>query len=186
MTTRAAPRVRIRLTDPRLVDLPDRRMAVARTVGDPNVVGAGAISALYGAVFGLKFARKKEGHDFKVEPLRARWEAGFEQLDARRMAARDQWRGLWALPVPEDTATDDLPQKNPDVPVAVETWEYGTVAQILHLGPYSTETETIRRLHDFIAAEGYEIAGPHEEEYLTRPTAKTPKTIIRYRVRKRM
>jgi hypothetical protein len=29
----------------------------------------------------------------------------------------------------------------------------------------------------------YEIAGPHEEEYLTRPDAKVPKTIIRYAVR---
>ena len=32
---------------------------------------------------------------------------------------------------------------------------------------------------------GYRIVGPHEEEYLTRPDVKVPKTIIRYRVKKR-
>lgn len=39
-------------------------------------------------------------------------------------------------------------------------------------------------LHSFIAKQGYEIAGGHEEEYLTRPTSKVIKTIIRYPVRK--
>jgi hypothetical protein len=33
---------------------------------------------------------------------------------------------------------------------------------------------------------GYEIAGPHEEEYLSRPDAKVVKTIIRYAVRKKV
>lgn len=55
--------------------------------------------------------------------------------------------------------------------------------QIPHLEPYSEEPPTIARLHEFIAANGYQIAGDHEEEYLTRPTAKVPKTIIRYPVR---
>ena len=39
------------------------------------------------------------------------------------------------------------------------------------------------RLQEFIAASGYEIAGVHEEEYLSRPEAKQMKTIIRYPVR---
>jgi hypothetical protein len=82
--------------------------------------------------------------------------------------------------VPDDTAS--LPQKEPGIEVKLETWEYGTVAQILHLGPYDQETETIKRLHEFITANGYEIVGPHEEEYLTRPDAKVIKTLIRYQV----
>jgi hypothetical protein len=65
------------------------------------------------------------------------------------------------------------------------TWEYGTVAQILHLGPYDQETKTIERLHQFIMANGYEIAGPHEEEYQSKPDAKVIKTLIRYQVKKK-
>jgi len=57
----------------------------------------------------------------------------------------------------------------------LETWNYGTVAQILHVGPYSEEEPTVKRLHEFITENGYEIAGIHEEEYLTPPKAKVQK-----------
>ena len=40
-------------------------------------------------------------------------------------------------------------------------------------------------LHKFIEDSGCEIAGVHEEEYLTRPDAKVVKTIIRYPVKKK-
>ena len=67
----------------------------------------------------------------------------------------------------------------------METWKYGTVAEILHIGPYSEEGPSIEKLHKFIGESGCEIAGAHEEEYLTRPTAKVIKTIIRYPVRRK-
>lgn len=162
---------------PRLIERPAQKMAVVRTFGDPNIAGQTAISALYGAVFTLKFARKRAGSgpDFKVEPLRARW-------PDFATAPKAEWRGVWALPVPDDTTP--LPQKDPATPVTLETWEYGTVAEIVHNGPYTTEAPTIERLRAFIAAAGYTIAGDHEEEYLTRPTAKRQRTIIRYPVRR--
>ena len=53
------------------------------------------------------------------------------------------------------------------------------------IGPYSDEQPSVNRLHEFIAAEGYELAGPHEEEYLTKPDAREIRTILRYAVRKR-
>jgi hypothetical protein len=87
------------------------------------------------------------------------------------------------LPIPEDTAS--LPRKVPIPEVMIETWKYGTVAQILHLGPYDQEYPTIEHLLKFIEESGYEVAGDHEEEYISRPDAKVQKTIIRYPVRKR-
>lgn len=149
-------------------------MAVVRTVGDPNAVSAEAFRALYGAVYTLKFARKKEGRgDFKISAPRARYP------DAH-LRPKGEWTILWGLPLPDDVA--ELPQKAPGVEVAVETWEYGTVAEILHIGPYAEEGPTIQRLLAFIGESGCEIAGMHEEEYLTRPTAKAVKTLIRYPV----
>jgi len=79
----------------------------------------------------------------------------------------------------------DSPQKVPGIEVKIETWEYGTIAQILHLGAYDQEYATVDRLHRFIEDNGYEIAGIHEEEYLTTPDAKVIKTLIRYPVRKK-
>jgi hypothetical protein len=162
-----------KLRAPKLIDMPAQTMAVVQTTGDPNKLDPAFLGALYGAVYGLKFALKTQGREFKVAPLRARWP------DAH-LLPKEQWTGLWALPVPDDTTA--LPQKNPAVPVRLERWEYGPVAQILHLGPYSTEAAGIVRLHQFITERGYHINGMHEEEYLTRPTAKVQKTLIRYPV----
>ena len=162
---------------PRIVEMPSQTMAVVTSKGDPNVVGEQVFPALYGAVFTLKFQLKKAGKpDFKVTGLRARWP------DAH-LVPKDQWTGIWGLPIPEGTT--ELPKKVPEPEVRIEVWEYGTVAEILHIGPYSEEGPTVERLHEFIRESGYEIAGAHEEEYLTRPTAKVPKTIIRYPIRKR-
>jgi len=59
------------------------------------------------------------------------------------------------------------------------------VAQILHIGPYGEEGPTVKKLHEFVSNKGYEIAGVHEEEYLTTPKAKVQKTLIRYSIRKK-
>jgi len=160
---------------PAILELPAQRMAVARSMGDPNVVGADAIWPLYKAVYTIKFARKRAGSgpDFAVGPLRARWPNA-------ATAAKEQWQGVWALPLPEDVET--LPQKAQTAGVTIERWEYGTVAEIIHRGPYATEPATIARLLAFIAEQGYRPIGEHEEIYLTRPTARAQKTIIRYRI----
>lgn len=161
---------------PEIVQMPPRKVASVTSKGDPNVVGEQIFKPLYGAVFTLKFDLKKKGLEpFKVEPLRARWS------DAH-LLPKDQWTAHWALPVPDDT--EILPQKVPDAPVALEVWEYGTVAQILHIGPYSEEGPTVAALHQFVEENGYRLIGDHEEEYLTKPTSKVVKTIIRYRVEK--
>jgi len=134
------------------------------------------LPALFGSVYKLKFELKRKGVTFKVGKLRARWP------DAH-LLPKDQWTGIWGLSVPEDTTS--LPQKVPETEVKLETWNYGKVAQILHVGPYSEEEPTVKKLHEFIFNNGYEIAGVHEEEYLTAPKAKMQKTLIRYPIKKK-
>ncbi len=162
---------------PRIYEKLYQTMAVVTSKGDPNVVGESIFPALFGSVFTLKFQLKRSGQpDFKVTGLRARWP------DAH-LVPKDQWTGHWGLPIPDSTT--ELPAKVPEPKVTIERWEYGTVAEILHLGLYTEEGPTIERLHKFIEESGYEIAGVHEEEYLTRPDAKVPKTLIRYPVRRK-
>jgi hypothetical protein len=162
---------------PVILEMPAQTMAVVVSKGDPKVVGEQVFPALYGAAYTLKFALKKAGkEDFKVTGLRARWP------DAH-LLPKDQWTAYWALPIPDGTT--ELPKKVPEPEVAIEVWQYGTVAEILHLGPYTEEGPTVQMLHQFIAESGYEIAGVHEEEYLTRPDAKNQKTIVRYPVRRK-
>ena len=163
---------------PEIAEMPAQLMAVVHTVGDPNDVGQKVFPALYGATYGLKFALKKLGVEYKVAPSCARWFGGPDWA----LLPRDEWKAAWAIPIPEGTT--ELIQKDPETRVVIETWEYGAVAQILHIGSYADETPTIEQLHEFIAEQGYEISGPHEEEYQSRPDAKNPKTVIRYQVRK--
>ena len=165
----------VQLTQPEIVEMEPQKMAVVSTKGDPNKVAAKAMPALYGSVYKLKFELKKKGTDFKVGKLRARWP------DAH-IIPKDQWTGIWGLPIPGEVT--EIPQKMPEIQVKTKTWQYGTVAQVLHLGPYKDEGPTVERLHRFIKDSGYEIAGTHEEEYLTSPKAKVQKTLIRYLVKK--
>ncbi len=163
-------------TEPQILEMPSQRMAVVYAKGAPDHVFPEIMPALFGSVYTLKFDLKKQGlPTFKVSGLRSRYP------DAH-LVPKDEWTHIVGLPIPDDTAS--LPQKVPSVEVKIETWEYGTVAQILHLGPYDEEYPTVERLHRFIEESGYEIAGLHEEEYLTRPNVKVPKTIIRYPIRK--
>ena len=163
--------------EPQILEMPPQKMAVVYGKGAPDKVFPELMPALYGSVYTLKFDLKKKGlPTFKVSGLRARYP------DAH-LVPMDEWTHIIGLPIPEDTTS--LPQKVAGTEVKIETWKYGTVAQILHLGPYDQEYPTVERLHKFIEESGYEIAGDHEEEYLTSPDAKVVKTIIRYAVRKK-
>jgi hypothetical protein len=157
--------------------MPAQKMAAVYVRGIPGQVFPQVLPALYGSVYTLKFDHKKSGGPvFKIGGLRARYP------DAH-LVPMEEWTNVIGLPVPEDTTS--LPQKVGGIEVKIETWEYGTVAQITCHGPYDQEENSAERLHRFIIDNGYEIIGVHEEEYLTRPDAKALRTIIRYRVRKK-
>jgi len=162
--------------EPQIIEMPAQKMAVVRTKGDPNKVTQQVMPALYGSVYKVKFDLKKRGIDFKVGTLRARWP------DAH-LVPKDQWTGIWGLPLPDGVIS--LPQKVAEIEVKIEVWQYGKVAQILHIGPYTAEGPIVQRLHKFILENGYTIAGAYEEEYLTTPKAKVQKTLIRYPVMKK-
>jgi hypothetical protein len=164
-------------TDPQIVEMPPQKMAVVRGKGTPDEVFPEVMPALYGSVYTLKFDLKKKGQPtFKVTGLRGR----YPDADT---TPKEQWNMVLGLPIPNDTAS--LPQKVAGVEVAMETWPYGTMAQILHIGGYDQETPNIEKLQRFIEDNSYEITGDHEEEYLTSPDANVVKTLIRYPVRKK-
>ena len=163
--------------DPQIIQMLPQKMAVVTGKGAPDKVFAELMPALYGSVYTLKFDLKKQGlPTFKVCGLRARYP------DAD-IAPQGEWAHIIGLPVPEDVSS--LPQKVPEVQVALETWQYGTMAQILHIGAYTEEEPTVERLMAFIDENDYEVSGVHEEEYLTSPDAKVVKTLIRYPVKKK-
>lgn len=166
-----------KLIEPQIVEIADQKMLVVEMKGDPSKNAGPAIRALFMTYFSLK--------DIKIKKMiapRARWPKGLD-------VSKDQWVGYYGMPVPPEVTT--LPeQKKGEIKVSLETWQYGQVAQIMHVGPYSTETQTINKLMKFIEDKGYKTAGPHEEEYLRSRGLFSDNpakylTLIRYRVEKK-
>ena len=167
-----------RFREPAVVTMTAQKMLVVEAIGAPEKSSGAALKSLFDLYFKLDGVEK----GFQMPAPRARWP---KPLDT----PAEQWVGQFALAVPD--ALTSLPAQPPgEAPARLETWEYGEVAQILHVGPYTLETPTIERLHAFIRANGYAIAGPHEEEYLRGPGMMGKGdpdryyTLIRYRVKK--
>ena len=163
--------------EPQILEIPDQKMAVVYARGKPDAVFPQVLPPLYNSVYSLKFELKKKGlPSFKVSGLRARYP------DAHLVPV-EAWTHVIGLPIPEEVTA--IPQQVGGTEVKIETWKYGTVAQALHHGHYDEEEATVASLHRFINRRGYEIVGVHEEEYLSDPKTETPRTIIRYRVKKK-
>lgn len=167
------------LKQPRISTKKNQKMVVVEAKGDPNVIGGQAFGLLFQLYYRLPETPKGLLQAFP----RARWPESLQ-------APKTEWTGLYALPVPETVA--QLPPHEPQegLKASLATWEYGEVAEILHLGPYSREEPALKRLEEFIREQGYVILGGHEEEYIIGPTQggkgdpEKYVTIIRYRVRK--
>lgn len=178
---------------PHLVDVPALRFLCIDGHGDPNTnpAYAAAVQALYSVSYAAKFAIKKAGGpDFKVSPLEGVWWAD----DMNTFVTGDKSRWDWTMMIRQpDAVTDDLFGRLSDdvatkksMPTAKElrliTFEEGSAAQILHVGPYATEGPTIARLHEFIREQGFTLDGKHHEIYLGDPRRSAPeklRTIIR-------
>ena len=165
------------LMTPRLTHLEPQRMLVVEATGDPNVVSGGAIKLLFATYFKASGVSRTQ----PPPPPRARWP---RSLDTPGI----EWVGRYALPVGQQvTAVPD--DSSPDgLRASLETWEYGDVAEVVHIGPYNNEENDITRLQNFVAMSGYRVIGDHEEEYVRGPgmiLAGDPQkyiTIIRLRV----
>jgi hypothetical protein len=175
---------KVRPLVPVITEVADQKVVAVEIKGDPSKETERISGPLYAAAYGIRKEYKDEGHPFVVDKLRGRW-------PSRNMSLpRSQWTGIYALPVPNDVkALPPLkPEKQvPGVSVSLTTWRYGLVAQILHVGPYSTEWPTIEKLHAFVESKGYEVLpDSHEEIYLSDPRRTAPeemKTLLLCRLK---
>ena len=186
---------------PAIVEVPDLAFLMIDGRGDPNTSEAyeAALQALYGVAYTLKFTLKKTDpeRDFKVAPLEGLWwtDEGAPTMDDLQRD-RDAWNWTMmiavsdAMTADEVTAATGAAARKRELAAAplirLERLEEGLAAQIMHIGPYAEEAPTIERLHEFVAAQGYELRGRHHEIYLGDPRRTAPerlKTVVRHPVR---
>jgi hypothetical protein len=200
MTTMTEPSCLNRLyrarTTPEFVHVPLFTFLCLDGRGDPNTSPeyAAAVQALYSVSYAAKFAiRKTGGPDFQVSALEGLWSA--DDLGAFRRADKSHWDWTMMIRQPACVTKDLIAEiaeqvaAKKSMPVALDlrltSFEEGSAAQVLHVGPYASEGPTIARLHEFIHEHGFTFDGHrhrHHEIYLGDPRRSAPerlRTIIR-------
>ena len=185
---------------PAIVEVPELAFLMVDGRGDPGNSEAfeAAMQALFSAAYTLKFSLKKTDpeRDFKVAPVEGLWWGDDPKptlADLQR--DRDSWNWTLMIAMPDAVTADEVAAaleaaaRKKDLPAApllrLERFEEGLAAQIMHVGPYSEEAPTIERLHEWVAAEGYELRGRHHEIYMGDPRRTAPerlKTVLRHPV----
>jgi hypothetical protein len=183
--------------NPVLLDVPPLSFLMIDGSGDPNTSESfkRAAGTLYSVSYALKFSWKKEKDvDYTVMALEGLWWT--DDRSALNPEKKDGWKWTMMIMQPdfiprpevvkairrvrEKSGMADFPE------VRYEVLMEGRSAQVLHVGPYSAEGPTVKRLHEFIRAEGHILRGKHHEIYLGDPRRAAPeklRTIVRQPVR---
>ena len=179
---------------PALVRVGPARYLTVSGRGDPNGPGFGAaVGALYGVAFTIKMARKAARKDFVVAKLEGLWWGGRRGrllIDS----PRNTWRWKVLIRVPTFVGAGDLARAKQELvrrgksggTVRLESMREGRVVQLLHVGPYDQEHQSLGRMQEFVHGHRLRLTGRHHEIYLSDPRRVAPgklRTILRRPVR---
>ena len=163
-----------------------------------------AVGALFGVAYTMKFAKKlEEGIDYKVCTFGGQWwsaKGGASRNPFEAPRGPLKWRFL--MMVPDFITKSDVEKTRRAVfekkggklegdttvkRVALEKVNEGLCVQMLHVGPYAAEAESIAKMFELLKAEGLGPCGRHHEVYLSDPRRVAPeknRTLLRYPVKK--
>jgi hypothetical protein len=161
-----------------------------------------AMMALYALSYTLKFTsklRKKNPIDYPVMALEGLWWVEEGHFD---ITVKDNWHYTVMMLQPEhitlemfEAAREQVRKKRGDSPALskarLEHFEEGLCVQIMHIGPYAAEPDTVEKMRLFASENGYRdlvgAGGKHHELYLGDPRRANPaklKTVLRHPVEK--
>lgn len=186
-------------TKPELVEIEKAQFISICGKGDPSDKQfADSIEALYSTAYTIKFACKTKDKDFVVSKLEGLWwfdEVRFPDMTIANSSVdvpRSEWQYRLLIRMPEFVTEKDLDRaieaviakKNIRLAGQIEyfTMTEGKSVQMLHVGPFSTEPETLQQIGIFMENNRLIRNGLHHEIYLSdfRKTASHKlKTILR-------
>lgn len=191
---------------PQIVQVPVVNFIAVRGHGDPNVEGGEyqqALEQLYGIAYTIKMSKKGDHRiagyfDYVVPPLEGFWwQDGIAGFD---YAHKEDFSWISVIRLPDFVTEGDVTwavseataKKRKDFSkVEFLTLEEGECVQMLHVGPYDDEPETVAAMDAFIAENGYvndfSDERMHHEIYLSDPRRANPekmKTVVRHPVRR--
>lgn len=184
---------------PELVKIEQAQFLSITGKGDPSDEKfAKKIQALYTTAYSIKFTYKALQKDFVVSKLEALWwfdEKKYENIsitDAPLKIPREQWEYRLLIRLPDYVTNEDVVKgveiasvkKGILLAKEVELFKMneGNCVQILHVGPFATEIESLTKIANFSTTNNLLKNGLHHEIYLS-DFRKTPaeklKTILR-------
>lgn len=156
------------------------------------------IQALYTTAYALKFHFKNRGQDFTVAKLEGLWwydetkHTNNTTIESAMLIPRAEWQYQLLIRMPEPVLREDLLFVTPlllaknksDLVQNVSFLQIDEhlAVQALHVGPFDTELETLKKIQQYMCEYRLEKSGFHHEIYLS-DFRKTPpdklKTILR-------
>ncbi len=154
------------------------------------------VEALYSLAYGIKMPMKKEGKDFTVAKLEGLW--WVESDKPALEVPREEWKWKLLIRMPEFVTLKDVEKAKPDVirkkgielvnEIKFEKITEGKCVQIMHIGPYSTEPESLAKMKKLMGEENLVENSLHHEIYLSDPRRvpeEKMKTILRQPVKEK-
>lgn len=182
-------------TNPQIVEFPKISYLAIEGKGEPaGKAFTEAVQALYPLAYGAKSLCKKDGKDFAVAKLEGLWWVKSNKPTLEIPREDWYWKLLIRLPdfvTPEIVGRakqEVMKKKGIDLlkEIKFERITEGKCIQVLHIGPYSTEPETIERMRKMMKENNLTENGFHHEIYLSDPRKTPPqkmKTILRQPVK---
>ena len=191
---------------PGIVEVPTMNYIAVRGEGDPNAENSEykeSIGLLYGIAFTIKMSKKGDyridGYfDFVVPPLEGLWWQ--EDTDDIDYTHKENFKFISMIRLPDFVTREDFgwaieeatrKKKIDFSKVEFLTYDEGLCVQCMHIGSYDDEPATIKLMHEYAAAEGYELditdKRLHHEIYLSDARKVAPeklKTVIRHPIKK--
>lgn len=184
-------------TRPIIVDVPDLLVLALNGEGDPATSHAwqDAVASLVALAWAVRATVKASdpAMEFKVMPLEGVWTLPDELTFSEDSIIRAQLR--WSLQVVQPARIDlaalensrsDVIRRKPELGsldrIELRTIPGTLAGQLLHRGPYRTESSTLDHIHRFIREHGGRPKPGHREIYLNDPRRTAPeklKTILR-------
>lgn len=155
------------------------------------------IGALYAMAFTMKMTRKfADKQDYTISKLEAQWWADDGDGDFSRLP-KAEWRWKLLIRTPSFIKQTELNKTAALLlergksllvrEVSVESFTEGLCVQMLHVGPYERECDTIAIMQAHAEKNGLAFHGRHHEIYISDPRRVPPerlKTILRHPVTK--
>lgn len=191
---------------PEIIDIPRMKFIAVQGTGDPNEVDgtySQAVESLYTIAYTLKMSYKGDYKidgffEYVVPPLEGFWwQEGVEGVDLSDKASFS-WISVIRIPdFIKENGVDwaiqqaGLKKKKDFSHVIYKEIEEGLCVQMMHIGPFDTEKETLGLMRQYLEREGYvedfSEGRMHHEIYLSDIRKVSPdkwKTVLRHPVKR--